>query len=386
MLRNSARRCVAASLLLIVLLPMLATAAEPAADAAKKPKIAFFPLGGSSKQALRDQIGFALRAKLDRAGKYEVIDGPRMVDLAAESKEAITLDTPADAIKELAKIDEPNILVWGQSDPGGGGTTIKLNILDLRDPAGKPAQVTKVIKQPTDMRFVIEEILETLPGVEKFAHPVEESVWDDAKAQEMWKKQPNLVYNGDFSEPGKWEAIYMAEKYPVEISDKLPAVDKVNIYKLVENGKTNNVLAMNLSKDCAENNGMACLSERIEISSGTRYRLAFRYKSDGPTLHVFVKGYTKAPNIKGEIVDREIYRRQVPPSGPTNGKWVEVVDDLNPQHVAFPVQYLRVDLYAYLGAGSVMFDDVVLKAVGKQTRKAEDDAIKKPVSRPQGAK
>jgi hypothetical protein len=33
-----------------------------------------------------------------------------------------------------------------------------------------------------------------------------------------------------------------------------------------------------------------------------------------------------------------------------------------------------------------MFDDIVLKAVGKQTRKAADEAIKKPIERPRGAR
>ena len=104
----------------------------------------------------------------------------------------------------------------------------------------------------------------------------------------------------------------MSEYYAVPISEKPPETDKVVIYKMpTENGgKTNNVLAMNLSRTTAENNGLACLSDAIKMKPKTRYRLSFRYKSDGPVLHVFVKGYTKGPNIKGETADREIYRRQ----------------------------------------------------------------------------
>jgi hypothetical protein len=147
-----------------------------------------------------------------------------------------------------------------------------------------------------------------------------------------------------------------------------------------------NVLAMNLSRTAAENNGLACLSESIKIEPKTRYRLSFRYKSDGPKLHVFVKGYTMAKNLEGKLVEREIYRRQVPPTGKTNGEWVTIVDELNPQHPAYPVQYLKVDLYAYLHPGMVMFDDVVLKAVGAQTRVAKDKAIKPPATRPRDAK
>ncbi len=149
----------------------------------------------------------------------------------------------------------------------------------------------------------------------KFEHPSEEGLTNDTAAAALWAKNPNLVKNGDFAKAGLWEGIYMAERYEVVVSDSLPAVDKVNIYRLNEGGKINNVLAMKLSRECAENNGMACLSAPIPIDDSQRYRISFRYKSDGPTLHVFVKGYTMEKNIKGETVERECYRRQVPPSG-----------------------------------------------------------------------
>jgi hypothetical protein len=132
-----------------------------------------------------------------------------------------------------------------------------------------------------------------------------------------------------------------------------------------------------MSKDTAENNGLACLSDFIKIEPNMRYRLQYRYKSDGPSLHVFVKGYTTAKGFSGKPEEREIYRRQVPPSGATHDKWVTVLDDLNPQRPGFIVEGLRIDLYAYLTPGVVMFDDVILKAVGKQTDVAADDAIKK---------
>ena len=79
---------------------------------------------------------------------------------------------------------------------------------------------------------------------------------------------------------------------------------------------------------------------------------------------------------------REIYRRQVPPTDATDGKWVTITDELNPQHVVYPVQELRIDLYAYLHPGTVQFADIVLKAVGSQTRQAKDDAIKSVTTQP----
>ncbi|MCY2955303.1 MAG: hypothetical protein NTU53_25530 [Planctomycetota bacterium] len=364
-------------------LVLLIAAAAGAAEPASKPKIAFFPLGGNAKEELREKSGFSLRAKLDRVDSYEVIDGPKMLEISAEAKEPIGFDTSADAICELGKLVDADVLVWGDIN---GANEMRIKILDLRDKDPKPRELKKVIKEETDPRFISEEVLETLKGVGKFEHPSEEGVTNDATADALWKKNSNLVKNFDFTSAGSWQAIFEAQKYDVQISDTLPAVDKVNIYRLNEGGKINNVLAMNLSRYCAEGNGMACLSESIKSEPDTRYRISFRYKSDGPTLHVFVKGYTLYDNIKGELAERDVFKGPVPPSGKTGGKWVTVVHDVNPQHVEFPVQTLRVDLYAYLSPGRVMFDDVVLKAVGKQTRQTKDEAIKKPLSRPKGAK
>ncbi len=378
------------SSLLCILLPMATLAGEkagkPDSPPPVKPKIAFFPLGGTAKEDLRDKCGFALRTKLDRAGTYDVIDGPKMKDVAEQASDAITAATKPDQVKELGKLVDADVLVWGDLTNKPEGAIMKIKVLDLREgAAARPHELSKIIKEPTDLRFVTEEILQTLPGVATFEHPIETAVWNDATAEKMWKQYPNLVRNGDFSQPGHWKGIYMAEYYDVPISDKLPDVDKVVIYKMPDGkGGTKNVLAMNLSRDCAENNGMACLSDSIEVAPDERYRISFRYKSDGPMLHVFIKGYTMFDNIKGEKVPREIYRRQVPPTGATNGQWVTIVNDLNPQHIAFPVQTLKIDLYAYLTPGVVMFDDVILKPVGKQTRKASDDSIKKPIERKSG--
>lgn len=367
---------------LICLNLALAVGSALAADAdIPKPRVAFFPLGGDAKEELRQQCGLSLRLKLDRTGKYDVIDGPKMLEIAGEAKDPITFATATKDVIDLGKLADAQVLVWGELTNTADGARMKLKILDLRDADRRPLELTKVIQKPTDLRFVSEEILETLPGVGKFEHPVEEAVTNDAAAAELWKTNPNLVKNGDFSRPGMWKGIYQSEYYDVPLSDQPPAEDKVVIYPVEENGTMNSVLAMKLSKTCAENNGLAALSERIEIAPDTRYRLSFRYKSDGPTLHVFVKGYTLAENVNGQKVEREIYRRQVPPTGATDGKWMTIVDDMNPQHVAFPVMWLKVDLYAYLSPGTVMFDDVVLKAVGKQTHKAADEAIKKPVQK-----
>jgi hypothetical protein len=358
-------------------------------QAPDKPKVAVFPIGGAGDEGNRDKIGFAFRRKLDRDGAYDPIDGPTMSDMAAASAEPIGFDTSADDIKKLAADSGAVVLMWGDFNPGGGEMgTLRVKVLDLRHKDAKPSEIVKPMNQPTDLRFVTEEILETISGVSKFEHPSEISVIHDPKSDALWKTNPNLVFNGQFQEAKGWEVHYRLEKYTVKFSDALPDVDKVVIYRRPNDegggggggggGGTTPVLAMNLSTDCAENNGMACLSDFIHIKPDTRYRLSFKYLSDGPSLHVFVKGYTPVKDLTGKVMPQQDYERQVPPSGPTHGKWVEIVDDCNPQNVAFPVPLLRIDLYAYLTPGRVMFKDVVLKDVGDQTRHAKDSAIKPP--------
>ncbi len=341
---------------------------------AEKPKVAVFPLGGSADPDLRDKVGFSLRTKLDRQGTYEPIDGPSMKDLVAGRDAPITFDTKVDEVKALAQDAGATVLIWGQLDD----KTLKLHVYDSRTPNAPPSDLEKKIDQPTDLRFAIEEVLQTLPGIGPFEHPSESSVQDDPASAAAWKANPNLVSHGDFEgtdASAAWNVLLAADKYNPPVSPDKPDVDRVAIIPDPEQ-PGGHVLAMNLSKNVAEGSGLACISSPIPIQPATRYRLQYRYKSDGPVLHVFVKGYA---TVAGE--EREVYRRQVPPSNATDGKWVTITDDMNPQNGRVAVETLRIDLYIYLKPGMAMFDDVVLKAVGQPSHIVRDDAIK-PIPSP----
>lgn len=347
-----------------------------AEDAPAKPKVAVFPIAGDAEAGLRERVGFSLRAKVDREGTYEAVSGVELSEAVGE--ETFDFATKVDAVEKVAASLSADVGIWGELS----GTVLKVKVFDLRQLDPLPFEITKDVKEPTDVRFVSEAVLQHLADVKRFAHVSEEAVTRDADAEKLWTTNPNLVVNGDFADAGHWERLYMADRDVIRASSALPATDGVVIYTTTEaDGTPNEVLAMNLSPTAALNNGMAALSEPIKIEPATRYRLRFRYNSAGPRLHVFVKGYTNVPDGKGGTVEREVYRRQVPPTADTDGAWVTIDDDLNPQHVTFPVQHVRVDLYAYLNPGLVMFDDVELRAVGKQTRKAADDAIDVPTTR-----
>lgn len=364
--------------LMCFVLGLIGMAAIAAADAAAdQPKVAIFPLAGNAPEDLRAKVGFSLRSKLDRDGPYQVLDGYTMAELV-EGIEPVTFQTDLERVKKLADSVDAEILIWGEITNTPAGAELRIRIFDLMQLDPAPHQIRRIITKPTDLRFVSEQVLEALPDVRKFEHPSEQAVQRDETAETLWKSNPNLVANPGFEEDGNWEFIYRAIRRPVAAADRLPIPDDA-VMTEVDGSR---VLVMRMSTEAAESNGLAVLSAPIPIEPNTRYRFSFQYKSDGPKLRLFVKGYTMAENIKGESAEREIYRRQVPSTAGTDGKWVTVVDELNPQHVAFPVQHLRIDLYVYLHPGLVMFDDITLKAVGQQTRAAKDAAIDLPVTRP----
>jgi hypothetical protein len=346
-----------------------------------KPSIAVFPLAGSASDSAREKVGFALRSKINRDGTFDAIDGPTMADLSGGP---IALNATSDALKKLLTDQKPTVLIWGELN-GDDVLTLKLKLLDLRESSGQPREIDKTISQPTQLRFAIEDILQSIPGVKTFEHPSEQGITNDPAAATLWKTNPNLLAEGDFADPSKWTALYRSEVYSPPVSDSLPQMDKVSIYRLPAErpgDPVRNVLAMRLSLAAAQSNGLACISEAFPIQPSRRYRMSFRYKSDGPMLHVFVKGYFTGPGITGQPSPIEDYRRQVPPSGPTHGKWVTIVDDMNPQNLNHPVESLRVDLYAYAADGLVMFDDVGVKDVGPQTLHASNDAMHPPATQP----
>lgn len=376
--------------ILVLWLPAMAYAAEGKEGAQGKARVAVFPIAGEAAESLRERAGFALRAKLDRTGNYDVVDGPRMQDLLSENNASVTLGSTVQQVRELGKQVDAQIVLWGELS----GEKLQMRILDLRTPeaqGGQVQQVERAVKEPTDLRFAVEQVLESIQGMAAFEHPVEQQVWDDELSRRLWKEGPNLLSNGDFSMAGKWTGIYQSELYPVPLQDGMPPEDKVAIVRQAgEDGS--GALVLHLSKYCAQNNGLAALSDSIKIKPERRYRLSYKYKSDAPRLFVFVKGYTLYAGPTGKMMQREIYRRQAPVLKGTDNNWVTIVDDFSPQHVSLAVQELRVDFYTYLNPGIVVIDDAVFKEVGALTRKGKDDAIKPTTtpapapSRPAGTK
>src|SRR6478752_5578362 len=104
----------------------------PFALAADKPKVAVFPLGGTASADQREKVGFSLRAKLDRDGHYDVIDGPTMAEMAGD--QAIGFPTELPALQSLAKDADASVLIWGELDD----KTLRLKTFDINQPDPLP--------------------------------------------------------------------------------------------------------------------------------------------------------------------------------------------------------------------------------------------------------
>ena len=211
------------SRLLVLGILAIASLCTPLRADDDKPKAAVFPLSGNASQDARDKVGFSLRKKLERDGHFDPIDGPTMAELAGDKP--VQLSAKPDELVTMSKDESPVILIWGELNTAGSGFKLTVKTRDLRQKDTAPKLIDKNIAQPTDLRFVIEDVLQSIDSVGKFSHPVEDAVKNDPKSLELWAKNPNLVTDGDFANSGAWTALLRSEKYPAPMSDT-PACDR----------------------------------------------------------------------------------------------------------------------------------------------------------------
>lgn len=121
-------------------------------------------------------------------------------------------------------------------------------------------------------------------------------------------------------------------------------------------------------------------SDFFAVDEGEIYRFQCRWRTDGPKAKVFVKcydamdsAYQRRPSADpphrkkpayaaGESQRRECYRSQQNLKGPKN-TWNTQTEDFTPRHTKYTPRWGRVMLYGYLGAGTVEFDDVVVREI-----------------------
>lgn len=117
----------------------------------------------------------------------------------------------------------------------------------------------------------------------------------------------------------------------------------------------------------AETTGILYYSDEFPVEEGALYRLQCRWRSDGPTVKIFVKCYDELPTRfrqrgrqTADREHREVYRSQQNLRGPLS-TWNVHTQDFTPTHTEYEPRWGRIMLYAYYPAGQVDWDDVVVK-------------------------
>jgi hypothetical protein len=252
----------------------------------------------------------------------------------------------------------------------------------------------------------VKEMLDAL-----LERPAVESARPDPVEEENWRKNPNLARGGDFEHairgvPVGWEPVGGQNREPL---------GKLVCWAVEEGNPRNALIRFTFDAAVGDNEGVMYYSEPFPLEPGAKYRFQCRWRTSGPAVKVFIKGYAEAPTAISNFPPRsskasaskpapaakpargattpdpntspprpsasprppasppipttsplqnfrEVYRSQQNLKGPVN-TWNVHTEEFTPQHADYPPRWGRVMLYAYLGGGWVEFDDVVVKQI-----------------------
>ncbi|MCX5674168.1 MAG: hypothetical protein NTX87_04100 [Planctomycetota bacterium] len=327
-----------------------ASGANPDAASAEGVALLVLPIEGEEK-GLGDQVRLMLinKAKRLRAVVYD----PGSVAEVLGPGDAVTVDTPPEKLAALGCDKFKADLVVAGSVKGKGPYAVRL--VAVRTRTGQPLVLDKTYSCayhqiiPLEMAKAVFEIFSM-----RIPDDPLRMLREDPQIEQRWRDGPNLVRNPGFEIPNA------AGNGPADWQ----AVEKQMFWAPSPDGP-GKVIKYDMDEATAGSYGLDFYSDWIEIQPGATYRFSCRYKSEGPTPKIFLKGYHAFPPQEGFPADRrETYRRQVHPGG-EKGQWNSVAADFIPeatrpdQHPTF----LKVDLYAYWPKGVIYWDDIVLKKV-----------------------
>ena len=330
-------------------------------------------------------VGNMIWKKLDRDKKFIIPE--TMLDVRSTSEMVSFYPNPDTKMSEMEKVVkdtfDAQIAIWGKMErvPGHQWEVYDFSLKCVDFSAKPPKTIYEVDNTRTESvsevpDLYVREMFMKLYGL------VPEEKKTDPIAEKNWKDNPNLLADGTFEQindgiPVGWEARAGQLREPFGKSVKRAAdSDK----------PSNHVVKLTLDTETAEGYGLMYYSKPFAIEEGATYRFQCRFKSSGPTVKVFIKcadvidskfnptttGFQEGFEEQFGSQTREVYRSQQNLSGPVD-KWNSHTEDFTPQHTRYSPKFGRVMLYAYVVAGTVEFDDVVVK----QIRSAPSDYTKK---------
>jgi len=284
-------------------------------------------------------------------------------------------DTPLDKMKEIVTKDfNSDIAIWGKIE------RVDKDVLEIYDfwmkvvdfSVDPPKVIYQVDKTRTDAIAEVTGIY-VRQAMEKLLNKKARTAEDNAKMEENWANNPNLIVGGDFERvqngiPVGWETHCAQHREPIGRLVKR-IVDPDN--------PKNHILRLEFDADIGDGFGLMYYGKPFPVEEGATYRLQIRFKMMGVRSILFVKCYDTidttfrptADALKEGFTDklgqqtREVYRSQQNLFRHPAEVWVTHTEDFIPRHTRFSPKFGRIMLYGYLGAGAIHYDDVVVKKI-----------------------
>ncbi len=316
-------------------------------------------------------VGDMVWKMLQREKGFIIPDSMQDVRDVCQAKDLhLAPDTPLDQVKRIMRDDfDASIGIWGSLErvPGTTGDAYDLSIRCV-DFSVEPQP--KVIYEITNVRTktvseiphlyvkqMLDKLYQRTPGAPAPADPT---------AEDNWAKNPNLIPGGDFETatagvPKDWEARAGQLREPLgDLVRWLPEAGN----------SPNHVIRFSFPKNVGDNEGVMYYSKPFPVEAGATYRFQCRWRTNGPAVKVFIKCYDEtgtkyasdSPTETSPYERREVYRSQQNLKGPQK-TWNTHTEDFTPRHTRYTPRWGRVMLYAYLGAGDVEFDDIIVKQI-----------------------
>ncbi|MBN1911676.1 MAG: hypothetical protein JW818_18180 [Pirellulales bacterium] len=325
------------------------------------------------------QVGELVWKKLEREGGFVIPESMLDVrDTVTSQGLIISPDMALEKMKRIVIKDfGADVAIWGSVErvPGNAWDVYDLKIRCIDFTTGpKPVVLYKVdarTKTVSEIPHVyVKAMLDGLYGRTP-GGPVPV----DPLIEKNWKNNPNLIRGGDFQRgrdgvPEGWDSRGGQKREPLG-----------NLVRWVtESGNpSNRVIRLTFDKALGDTFGVMYYSDYFPIEEGATYRFQCRWRTDGPEAKVFIKGYDEVASeykdknngssnrsakayVPEGVQRRECYRSQQNLKGPKN-QWNTQTQDFTPKHTKYTPRWGRVMLYGFLGAGSVEFDDVVVKQI-----------------------
>jgi hypothetical protein len=343
---------------------------RPAPEAGGKPMVVVFDF--VSKYDHNRFGAFVAKnvwAKLDRSKRCVLIEREDLVEIVEDAKFVAKFDDkPADIMKFAKARFSAAHAIWGtveEVDTKGPVSERRLKI-SARSASAKDDGVKLGLDFSVTVPNQRAVQLATKEIVRKFFDLAKPEPDVGAAEERRWKTATNLAKNGGF-EAGKghpefWEPLSNDPKH----------YQHQSVSWIVSPEGKGKCIKFKLNKAIAATYGVAYYGDPIDIRDGQIYRISIRVRSDGPTVKIFMKHYKLLPPGPNEKKGQWRETRRAPMNCvfEKKGKWQTYVRDFRPHRDdKHDPTITRVELYAYHPAGTVYFDDVIVKKIKDREKK-----------------